>query len=1014
MVMNMISYCLFLVNIRSGVRYCFLVIAYLFLGVCASTQASSLEPIEFGKKSQKQWIINSSKTSGTVIRKNFGDITDKAFYGDYFGDNKVDLAVIRKVGEKLQWIVRTSRDYLLVKRVNFGAATDKPVKGDFNGDGKQDFAVVRKKDNKLYWYIDVNHDGQSDTVVHYGSASDNPIPADYNGDGKDDFAITRFNENELWWKVDTQRNGSTNISKHFGGKNDSPIQGDFNGDGKQDFAVTRKANGKLEWIIDLTRNGQSNLRKTFGLATDTPIIGDFNGDKKSDFAVIRHSNGVAKWFLDKNRDGSTDTQKTYGSIMDQPMTFDYDHDGKDDLVVSRNISYINGKGVSGLQEDVDHLVMKHLADNRIPGASVAIAKNGKLIHTKGYGFKDLEDKQPNSERSMFRVGSISKIITALSFMKLTEQKDSVSLESLVYGNNGLLKDPLYIQQIQSAVNNGKTNSPLNDYLTIKAKHYASHTAGFDDRPKGFVSLANNQWGVDHLDDLTYKQVHASFLAHTNKKNAVNSLRYNYENQNLGVLGFMVSENSGQSYKSYVQSKLLKPIGLEKKILALDHEFNRHYHETGYNAPSSVEYGKKHDQIIRGDFNGDSVDDLVLVRNASNAKEWLIDFNHDGVVDKSIKFGKPSDKVLEGDFNGDGRSDLAVIRKDGNQWRWYIDLKRNGQHDINKLYGLSSDTPWPADFNGDGKTDMAVMRNKNGKRHWLVDYQLDGSKDLDVHYGDWTDKPYKGDFNGDGKIDFVVARKVNQKVKWFMDFNHDGKTDRTTEYGAAHHTMYVEDYNGDGKSDIISRISKPVSKKPYKKFEWRMDYNTDGTTDFVTNYGNSLYKVVFGHYRGYSNKEIALIKSDNNQLVWKWKSLMSRQLITKKSNLGLAAGLWITSAGDFIRLLLASDQKINHPDVLKKSTLKLMETPIVPNQAIGWQYHESGQGYKVAHNGSLTGGYGRVEKFHKGYGLGDEAIKDDVFVAVFVNYQKGDNIRSLISEIVKKVSDKNIPSNIDYH
>ena len=58
----------------------------------------------------------------------------------------------------------------------------------------------------------------------------------------------------------------------------------------------------------------------------------------------------------------------------------------------------------------------------IPGLSVAVAKNGDLIWSEGFGFADVENRVPASPKTMYRIGSLSKVLTAAALAKLAERK----------------------------------------------------------------------------------------------------------------------------------------------------------------------------------------------------------------------------------------------------------------------------------------------------------------------------------------------------------------------------------------------------------------------------------------------------------------------------------------------------------------------------------------------------------------------------------------------------------------
>jgi N-acyl-D-amino-acid deacylase len=69
-------------------------------------------------------------------------------------------------------------------------------------------------------------------------------------------------------------------------------------------------------------------------------------------------------------------------------------------------------------EQIESAFLGFMQANALPGASLAIAKNGKLVFARGYGLADLD--QPVQPESTFRFGSIGKTITATAIMKLVQ------------------------------------------------------------------------------------------------------------------------------------------------------------------------------------------------------------------------------------------------------------------------------------------------------------------------------------------------------------------------------------------------------------------------------------------------------------------------------------------------------------------------------------------------------------------------------------------------------------------
>lgn len=74
-----------------------------------------------------------------------------------------------------------------------------------------------------------------------------------------------------------------------------------------------------------------------------------------------------------------------------------------------------------LEARIDRLISTEMARRQIPGLSVAIAIADGPVWAKGYGFADLENFVPVTERSRFRLASVSKPITAVAVLQLVEQ-----------------------------------------------------------------------------------------------------------------------------------------------------------------------------------------------------------------------------------------------------------------------------------------------------------------------------------------------------------------------------------------------------------------------------------------------------------------------------------------------------------------------------------------------------------------------------------------------------------------
>src|SRR5262249_13561963 len=73
------------------------------------------------------------------------------------------------------------------------------------------------------------------------------------------------------------------------------------------------------------------------------------------------------------------------------------------------------------QTQVEAAVSKFMATTHVPGVSVAVVENGEYEWASGFGLADVENNSPVSERTLFRLASISKSLSPQAAMQLAEQ-----------------------------------------------------------------------------------------------------------------------------------------------------------------------------------------------------------------------------------------------------------------------------------------------------------------------------------------------------------------------------------------------------------------------------------------------------------------------------------------------------------------------------------------------------------------------------------------------------------------
>ncbi|WP_269848514.1 serine hydrolase domain-containing protein [Methanosarcina horonobensis] len=154
-------------------------------------------------------------------------------------------------------------------------------------------------------------------------------------------------------------------------------------------------------------------------------------------------------------------------------------------VVASNFSGPTDSGE--LEVFMDGAVNTQLKAHHIPGATVAVVKDGQVIFAKGYGYADIDErKQVAGNQTLFRVGSVSKLFIWTAVMQLAEQ-GKLDLDADV---NIYLKD----FQIPSTYSR-----------PITLKNLMSHTSGFEDLAIGGRVFVRSSTDIMPLDEYLKKK-----------------------------------------------------------------------------------------------------------------------------------------------------------------------------------------------------------------------------------------------------------------------------------------------------------------------------------------------------------------------------------------------------------------------------------------------------------------------------------------------------------------------------
>lgn len=180
-------------------------------------------------------------------------------------------------------------------------------------------------------------------------------------------------------------------------------------------------------------------------------------------------------------------------------------------------------------DDVDQIVKQYMQEKKIPGVSVAIVKDGKLVKESSYGLASVELAVPVTDNTLFTLASTTKEFTAVAIMTLVEE-GKLSLDKPVRS---------YLPELPAS------------WGSVTIRNCLSHTSGLPDGDApddvNVTPLAGTQ--ADLMKLLVTRPVGEP------------GVKTVYNQTEFMLLGDVIERVTGKPYKVYIEDRLLKPLGI---------------------------------------------------------------------------------------------------------------------------------------------------------------------------------------------------------------------------------------------------------------------------------------------------------------------------------------------------------------------------------------------------------------------------------------------------------------------
>ncbi len=191
--------------------------------------------------------------------------------------------------------------------------------------------------------------------------------------------------------------------------------------------------------------------------------------------------------------------------------------------------------------EVDELVEDAMEKFNVAGVAVAIVKDGKVYHQKGYGVQSIKTQQPVTENSNFAIASNTKAFTAAALAILQEE-----------GN---------LNWQDKVIDHLPAFKMYNDYVTenFNIQDLLTHRSGLG------LGAGDLMFFPDGAD-FTIQDVLTSFQYFE----PVSAFRtqYDYDNLLYVVAGELIARTSGMSYEAFIKKRILEPLEMDNSFASL--------------------------------------------------------------------------------------------------------------------------------------------------------------------------------------------------------------------------------------------------------------------------------------------------------------------------------------------------------------------------------------------------------------------------------------------------------------
>jgi len=192
-----------------------------------------------------------------------------------------------------------------------------------------------------------------------------------------------------------------------------------------------------------------------------------------------------------------------------------------------------------LSIEIERLGIEFTKKNNVPGLAVAVIQNGKITSIQCIGYADLATEKKITPRTIFNIGSISKVVSAWGFMQLTEK--------------GLVK---LDEPVNQSLTRWRLPQSSYDVSKVTLRRILSHTAGLSVHGYGGFEQGTKLLSLEEsLNGKTKRNGESVYLINEP------GTKWDYSGGGYTLAQLFLEERTKEKFADYMKKNVFQPLGL---------------------------------------------------------------------------------------------------------------------------------------------------------------------------------------------------------------------------------------------------------------------------------------------------------------------------------------------------------------------------------------------------------------------------------------------------------------------